>query len=384
MVDSQPPQPIEPVSRQPQPPPQPRMVRPQPPKAQAPPRVAPQKAAGPPNLKRYLIAAIIVALFIFAVGGAILLRGHRPETVAQNAEPSSTKHTNRVTTKEPAASRQLENSNNSNPSNPVVTVNGKINITSDPPGAKVLINGEDKGVTPLQLTSIPAGQYNLQLQLNGYKDVQQVVEINQQNQMPNVQATMEKAGPLSGTLMVESTPPNAFIVISNRVIGVTPKTLQNWKVGKYNITLKKDGYQDYSGSVRVNQDKTAVLRAQLAEIPKPPPPVEETKKQEPPVEPGMLVTLGPGVTPPKTVKRTFAKYPEAAKARKIEGTVSLSVLVSENGQVLDVRVLQSPSKILEESAVNNVKTWVYQPATKEGVPVKVWIPVTIAFQVSNQ
>ncbi len=312
----------------------------------------------------------------------MLLR--KPSTVeeTQNSSTPSSASPKTSTTK-PSATASTENPSVSVPPATTVTA-GKISITSNPSGAKVLINGESKGVTPLEMSDLQAGSYDVQIQLNGYKDLQQMVEITQENPNPAIEATLEKAAATVGTLVIESTPPEAFIVISNRVVGVTPKTMPNTKTGKYNITLKKDGYQDYVGSVRVVSEKTAALRANLTAIPKPVVTVQETKIVEPEVKPGMLVELGPGVTPPKSVKKTFAKYPEAAKARKIQGTIVMRALVSETGNIIDIKVVSSPNKLLEDAAVKTVRGWVYEPARKEGVPVKVWIPVSMAFQVSNQ
>src|SRR5262249_13307394 len=124
--------------------------------------------------------------------------------------------------------------------------------------------------------------------------------------------------------------------------------------------------------------------ANLEEIPKvvvkaPEPP----KPVEPQVKPGDLVTLGPDVVPPKATKKTFARYPEAARKLRLEGVVGLSILVSETGKVLDVKVTKSTNSILDQAAVDAVKGWEYQPATKKGVPVKVWVPVSMSFQAGR-
>ena len=68
----------------------------------------------------------------------------------------------------------------------------------------------------------------------------------------------------------------------------------------------------------------------MVEIYKPPPPPEPkpVAPVEPKVTPGMLVQLGqPGVVPPKSIKKVPAKYPEAAKQRRLEGVVGLSILI---------------------------------------------------------
>jgi len=66
----------------------------------------------------------------------------------------------------------------------------------------------------------------------------------------------------------------------------------------------------------------------------------------------------------------------------VEGTVGLRVLVDENGAVIEVEVVRG-TKHLTEAAVAGVERWRYRPATKNSVPVKVWIPVTVRFDLSE-
>jgi len=85
--------------------------------------------------------------------------------------------------------------------------------------------------------------------------------------------------------------------------------------------------------------------------------------------------------PAKAIKKTYARYPQAAREKKIGGTVSLNVLVSETGNVLDVKITKAAHPLLDEAAMRAVKDWVFEPATKNGVPVKIWTPVTMTFQM---
>ncbi len=190
-------------------------------------------------------------------------------------------------------------------------------------------------------------------------------------------ATLQAVVPQLGILVIESNPPGAFIALGTRVIGETPKKLEKANVGKYNITLRKEGYLDFTQTVRVKENETTTVTAQLAEIPKPVVVVEKPK--EPDVKPGSLVTLGPGVTPPKTLTKTPVDYPEAAKKQKLEGTVQLNVLISETGQVLQVTVMKSAHPMLDEAAIRTVKKWTYEPARKQNVPVRVWLSTSITF-----
>lgn len=332
-----------------------------------------RKPAGPPNMGRYMIAAAAVAFFILVVGAGIyFLRGRK------QPEPTPAP----VVQQEPVKQPEPPKVEKITP--PAVTA-GQISITTDPVGATVFINEEQKGVTPLVLSDVPLGTYVLKLQLQGFQEVQQEVQLTAETNALDLPFTLEKAAAETGILMVESSPPGATVVIGKRAVGVTPKKLANTKVGKYTIILKLEGYEDFSGSVRVQKDQTATLRADLKEIPKPkqPEPVVEQKPVEPEVKPGQLVPMGPDVKAPKAIKKVSAKYPEIAKQKKLEGVVSMSVLVSETGKVLEVKITKSAHEVLDEAAMAAVREWVYEPATKKGVPVKVWIPVSMAFQKSR-
>ena len=117
-----------------------------------------------------------------------------------------------------------------------------------------------------------------------------------------------------------------------------------------------------------------------ATTPSPAAPV--TTPPAPVVRAGTLVNLtDPGVVAPVVERAPTPRYPPIALRQRVEGTVELNVLVDENGGVVDAQVIAgSGGKVgLNEAAIENVRGRRYRPATKEGVPVKVWIPVRIRF-----
>jgi TonB family protein len=254
---------------------------------------------------------------------------------------------------------------------------GVISITSEPPGATVLLGTEEKGKTPLKLSDVAFGKHQLTLKLQGYQDLVQEIELSENRSALEMPAVLQTAVPQVGILIIESNPPGAFIAMGTRVVGQTPTKLDKAKVGKYNIVLRKEGYIDHTESVRVKDGETTTLKAELKEVPKVV--VEAPKPVEPEVKPGMLVTLGPGVTPPRTLKKSAVEYPDTARKQKLEGTVQLNLLISETGQVLDVRILKSAHQILDDAAVRTVKQWTYEPAKKQNVPVRVWLSTSITF-----
>ncbi len=254
---------------------------------------------------------------------------------------------------------------------------GEITITSDPEGAAVFVGDQNKGKTPLKLSELAFGKYSVTLKLQGYQDLIQEIDVNENQALLELPAVLQPVAKVIGSLVIESNPSGAFIAIGSRVVGSTPKTLPETTVGKYTITLKKDGYTDYKETIRVKEGETTTVKAQLVMIPKAV--VQEKPKEEPELKPGTLVTLGPDVIPPKNLKKSSVEYPESARKQKLEGNVQLSLLISETGQVLEVKVIKSAHPVLDEAATRTVKQWVYEPATKKGIPVRVWLTTSITF-----
>jgi protein TonB len=89
----------------------------------------------------------------------------------------------------------------------------------------------------------------------------------------------------------------------------------------------------------------------------------------------------PDLTRPAPVSATPPSYPPLAFQRRVSGTVWLRALVDENGAVAEVSVVRaSPTGLgFEGAAMKSVSTRVYQPATKRGVPVRVWLPIAVEF-----
>lgn len=119
--------------------------------------------------------------------------------------------------------------------------------------------------------------------------------------------------------------------------------------------------------------------------PEPPPKAQEKKPEPeaPRTRAGELVEAGPGVSPPQLVSFPKPEYPPMARTLRVEGTVVVTVLVDENGQVQDVRMAEPiRQKVgLNEAAVAAARSVRYKPAKKDGVPVKMWTRLRIPFKL---
>jgi protein TonB len=120
--------------------------------------------------------------------------------------------------------------------------------------------------------------------------------------------------------------------------------------------------------------------AASAEPAPPPAPVESPA---PAVTVGELVRGGPGVRPPVLVTALKPGYPPIAQRMRVEGVVTVEVLVDEHGTVRDSRLVKRVAQDvgLNEAALAAAQKARFKPATKEGVPVKMWYTLTFPFQL---
>lgn len=106
---------------------------------------------------------------------------------------------------------------------------------------------------------------------------------------------------------------------------------------------------------------------------------------EPDVRVGDLVEAGPGVIAPRLTRQPALRYPPLAQRMRKEATVVVRVLVDERGQVVQAERTGSEAGFgLDEAAVDFAKSCGYAPALKNGVKVKMWTDLKVAFTLSGR
>lgn len=73
-----------------------------------------------------------------------------------------------------------------------------------------------------------------------------------------------------------------------------------------------------------------------------------------------------------------------ARRNGYEGFVVLKVLVLQNGKVGKTELEKSSGyDMLDNTALEAVKKWIFFPGMKDGVPISSWVKVPIKFQLNN-
>jgi len=87
-----------------------------------------------------------------------------------------------------------------------------------------------------------------------------------------------------------------------------------------------------------------------------------------------------GVSEVLLIKKVKPKYPKAARAAGIQGSVVLQIVVDSNGKVKNLKpVSGDPS--LTPAAVDAVKKWKYRPYVLNGQRVEMETQVVVAFKL---
>ncbi len=96
---------------------------------------------------------------------------------------------------------------------------------------------------------------------------------------------------------------------------------------------------------------------------------------------GEPLRVGGDVKPPQLINKVEPSYPEAARKARMEGVVILEAIITASGAVEEVKVLKSVNPLLDAAATRAVQQWKYRPATLNGRAVRVYLTVTVTFNL---
>jgi TonB family protein len=92
-------------------------------------------------------------------------------------------------------------------------------------------------------------------------------------------------------------------------------------------------------------------------------------------------TLCDEITMPVLVEKVNPVYPPSAREEKVTGTVIVNTVVTEDGMVDAIEVVESPDERLSAAAVEAIKKWQFEPALCDGKPVAVYYNLTVNFRL---
>jgi protein TonB len=135
---------------------------------------------------------------------------------------------------------------------------------------------------------------------------------------------------------------------------------------------------EISIDIPVDSSNTTAISNVTSERPvaAPPPPPKPVEKK---------VVKVPPSTQGKGARITQPEYPPSSRRAGEEGTVTLAVLVQENGRPGEVKVAKSSGfPKLDEAAVKEVqRNWRFVPGKEDGKPVAMWHTFAVTFRLTD-
>jgi formylglycine-generating enzyme required for sulfatase activity len=147
---------------------------------------------------------------------------------------------------------------------PQAPATGTLKVVSTPSGAKVSIDGDAAGATPLTLRK-DAGTYVISIELSGYAPVSRQVEIASGKMAVVSEALMQAAGYIEISLAPEAAARAASITVDGKPAG--PGKQGPYKLGKHAVRAEAPGYRAAEAQAGVDNGGTAQVALTLEALP---------------------------------------------------------------------------------------------------------------------
>jgi hypothetical protein len=144
---------------------------------------------------------------------------------------------------------------------PAPAQTGLLVVDSAPKGVPVIVDGVEKGITPLRLSLAP-GPHIVELRGSGTPRVLPVTMTAGATLSQFVEFAAANT-PTSGELDVRSDPPGAEITIDGQTVGAAPMLITNLAPGRHTVVLAR-GETSVQHNVSIEAGSTAMLVAPLA------------------------------------------------------------------------------------------------------------------------
>ena len=139
-------------------------------------------------------------------------------------------------------------------------VQTRVNVTSQPSGATVVVDGQDRGTTPITLFDLAPGRHHLKYRFAGYRERDRFFDTREGPFVDLNEVLVEERG----LLLLKTDPPGCDIQVDGVSVGRTPRLITHLSVnGTYTVRFRKAGYQDQTISVKFDGRRPLVREETL-------------------------------------------------------------------------------------------------------------------------
>ena len=147
---------------------------------------------------------------------------------------------------------------------------GRLSVQGFPKGAKILVDGVNRGKVPSIIEPISVGSHKVIIEAGQhYKTHEQEIFIGL-NDMAGIQVNLKE---LSGSLIASSNPPGASIIVDGKItrtesgsVATTPYTVPKLWTGEHEVIFKLEGFAESTKTIIIQEDKREVLQVELDKL----------------------------------------------------------------------------------------------------------------------
>jgi TonB family protein len=304
-----------------------------------------------------LIVGGLGVLFLVAVAVVVLVWLQQRRT-ASGSPAATPQPTTTVITEPPAPATPP----------PPPTLQGTVNVQSEPAGATVTVDGETLGVTPLDVTEKGMGRHEVRVELKGYAPATQTVELTAEAPHARIALTLTRAAVPQGSVDITSVPSGALVRVDGISLGQTPVRDHRLRAGSHSVEITADGYEKWTGSLQVRDGrKTPLVVPPLRAIPRATPTPADV------ADPNRIYAPNEVDVPANRLSYVSASWPDKLPRPKARQSLNVTgtFVVNERGEVGDIRIVESGGAPVDDAVKAAVAKWKYSPAEKKGTKVKV-------------
>lgn len=145
---------------------------------------------------------------------------------------------------------------------------GTLSVVTEPPGATVVVDGEHRGVSPIELPELTPGAHRVEISLDGHEPEERVVTVRG-GARAELEVTLERGQPRPGRIMVSADREDAFVILDGLSRGVAPITLDRVPPGTHTVRLQAEGAAPFETECVIRFGETCTVEAELRVAPIP-------------------------------------------------------------------------------------------------------------------
>ena len=249
-----------------------------------------------------------------------------------------------------------------------------LDIKTVPSGAKVYIDGEEIGTSPVGNYEVVSGYHTVKILADGYKVYENEYYVDEGSfELPELKLERDVTA-----LSINTVPSDAEVYVDGKRVGRTP--IDNYTIyqGVHTVKIKKTGYKDvvfdkHFGNSPVSFNRVVLDVVETVSV------VEEEVFQVVEVQPEF-----PGGTAAlMKYLRDNIKYPRISRDNNSQGRAIIRFVVNSDGSIQDVEVFKSTGDIyLDKEAVRVVEAMPkWSPGKQSGKPVRVYFTLPVSFRL---